>query len=68
MARKTGALCGCPLPRARAVGLVWYEVYDRVDEAIAREKDVNKRRPAWKIRLIEEMNPEWQDLYETLNA
>ena len=48
--------------------LVWYEVYDRVDEAIAREKDIKKWRRAWKIRLIEEMNPEWKDLYETLNA
>jgi putative endonuclease len=48
--------------------LVWYEVYDRIDEAIAREKDIKKWRRAWKIRLIEEMNPEWTDLYQTLNA
>ena len=47
--------------------LVWYETYDRVDEAIAREKAVKKWRRAWKIRLIEEMNPEWQDLYKVLN-
>jgi putative endonuclease len=47
--------------------LVWYETYDRVDEAIAREKAIKKWRRAWKIRLIEEMNAEWRDLYETLN-
>jgi putative endonuclease len=47
--------------------LVWYEVYDRIDEAIAREKDIKKWRRAWKIRLIEEMNPEWADLYQILN-
>jgi predicted GIY-YIG superfamily endonuclease len=35
--------------------------------AIAREKDIKKWRRAWKIKLIEEMNPEWKDLYETLN-
>ena len=47
--------------------LVWYEMYDRIDEAIAREKAVKKWRRGWKIRLIEEMNPEWRDLYEVLN-
>jgi putative endonuclease len=47
--------------------LVWHEVYDRIDEAIAREKDIKKWRRAWKIRLIEEMNPEWADLYQILN-
>ena len=47
--------------------LVWYETYDRIDEAIAREKDIKKWRRDWKIRLIEEMNPEWCDLYEGLN-
>jgi putative endonuclease len=47
--------------------LVWYEAYDRIDEAIAREKAMKKWRRAWKIALIEAMNPEWLDLYETLN-
>ena len=43
--------------------LVWYETYERVDEAIAREKSLKKWRRDWKIRLIEEMNPDWSDLY-----
>jgi putative endonuclease len=47
--------------------LVWYETYDRTDEAIAREKAVKTWRRAWKIELIEEMNPDWQDLYAILN-
>ena len=47
--------------------LVWYEAYDRIDEGIAREKDIKKWRRAWKLRLIEEMNPAWDDLYERLN-
>src|SRR3954451_7182602 len=37
----------------RPHGLVWYETYDRIDEAIAREKDIKKWRRDWKIRLIE---------------
>ena len=47
--------------------LVWYESYDRIDEAIAREKAMKKWRRDWKLRLIEEMNPEWEDLYLVLN-
>ncbi|HEY8565871.1 MAG TPA: GIY-YIG nuclease family protein [Beijerinckiaceae bacterium] len=48
--------------------LVWYETYDRIDEAIAREKAMKKWRRAWKIALIEDMNPSWRDLYLELNG
>lgn len=47
--------------------LVWYESYERVGKAIAREKAIKKWRRDWKVRLIEEMNPEWEDLYVSLN-
>jgi putative endonuclease len=47
--------------------LVWYESYNQITEAIAREKELKKWRRDWKIRLIEEMNPEWEDLYLALN-
>jgi putative endonuclease len=47
--------------------LVWYEAYDRIDEAIAREKALKKWHRDWKIRLIEGMNPSWEDLYLSLN-
>jgi putative endonuclease len=46
--------------------LVWYEEYGDPSEAIAREKALKKWRRDWKIRLIEEFNPLWTDLYETL--
>ena len=46
--------------------LVWYEVYARIDEAIAREKALKKWRRAWKVALIEAMNPDWCDLYPGL--
>jgi putative endonuclease len=46
--------------------LVWYEEYPTPSEAIAREKAMKKWRRVWKIKLIEDMNPEWSDLYATL--
>ncbi len=43
--------------------LVWFEIYDDAATAIAREKELKKWRRDWKIRLIEEENPGWVDLY-----
>ena len=43
--------------------LVWFEIYDDVSTAIAREKELKKWRRDRKIRLIEEQNPGWEDLY-----
>lgn len=47
--------------------LVWYEEYDDVQEAIAREKSLKRWERAWKLKLIEDFNPDWRDLYEELN-
>jgi putative endonuclease len=47
--------------------LVWYRLHDSMIEAIADEKRLKKYPRAWKINLIEAMNPEWFDLYPTLN-
>ena len=44
--------------------LVWYECYDDPVNAIAREKELKKWRRAWKLELIEKMNPQWIDLYD----
>jgi putative endonuclease len=46
--------------------LVWFERTDRIDAAIRREKQVRKWHRAWKIRLIEAGNPNWDDLYPSL--
>ena len=46
--------------------LVWYEVYDSIESAISREKALKKWNRAWKVRLIEEGNPWWSDLYEQI--
>jgi predicted GIY-YIG superfamily endonuclease len=46
--------------------LVWYEPHNRMDEAIAREKQIKGGSRARKLALIEAMNPTWTDLYESL--
>jgi putative endonuclease len=46
--------------------LVWYENYTDIGEAIAREKQLKAGSRMKKIQLIEAMNPEWKDLYVTL--
>jgi putative endonuclease len=48
--------------------LVWYEVHDTRHGAFTRERQIKKWNRAWKIRLIRELNPDWLDLYETLNC
>ncbi len=45
--------------------LVWYEEHEDIGSAIQREKTLKKWYRSWKIKLIEEMNPSWEDLYET---
>jgi putative endonuclease len=47
--------------------LVWYERHDDIVEAIAREKRLKKWNRAWKLELIESVNPDWRDLYDDLN-
>ena len=47
--------------------LVWYEWRDDIRTAIQREKTMKHWPRAWKVRLIHAMNPDWDDLYETLN-
>jgi len=48
--------------------LVWYEHRHTMDAAIRREKQIKDWQRAWKIRLIENMNPEWRDLHEEIDA
>ncbi|MBS1112123.1 MAG: endonuclease [Nitrospirae bacterium] len=44
--------------------LVWYELHQTAESAIAREKQIKKWERKWKLKLIEEHNPEWNDLYD----
>ena len=46
--------------------LVWYEVHVSREVAFVRERRIKEWRREWKLDLIERMNPEWADLFETL--
>jgi putative endonuclease len=48
--------------------LVYFEVYDDVQAAIALETRLKKYKRQWKINLIQARNEHWDDLYESLNA
>lgn len=46
--------------------LVYYEIYKYVNDAIAREKQLKKWNRKWKMKLIEENNPTWRDLFKDM--
>tara|TARA_R110002167_G_scaffold38085_16_gene119011 strand:- start:16838 stop:17146 length:309 start_codon:yes stop_codon:yes gene_type:complete len=46
--------------------LVWYEFHQDFGFAIAREKNIKAWKRAWKLRLIEESNPDWVDWFDTI--
>jgi putative endonuclease len=46
--------------------LVYFEQFDDAENAIKREKRLKKYNRAWKIRLIEQLNPNWDDLYPNI--
>ena len=46
--------------------LVWYEAFGDLDAARYRELQMKEWKRAWKLRVIEEMNPGWEDLYDSL--
>ena len=46
--------------------LVWYEQHETREAALTRERQLKKWNRAWKLQIIEQMNPTWSDLYEGL--
>lgn len=46
--------------------LVYFEAYKDIQEAIRREKRLKRWNRKWKLDLIEEFNPDWNDLYEEI--
>jgi putative endonuclease len=64
---KNGALAGFT-KRYNVHMLVWYEAHDSVETAAIREKQIKEWKRVWKLELIEAMNPDWHDLYETLTG
>ncbi|MEO1989524.1 MAG: GIY-YIG nuclease family protein [Martelella sp.] len=51
----------------RAKNLVWLELHPNIVLAIQREKSLKRYRREWKIRLVEELNPNWLDLFERID-
>ncbi len=50
----------------RVYTLVWFERHEVMETAIAHEKAIKEWQRQWKLRLIEETNPEWRDIYADL--
>jgi len=50
----------------RCTLLVWFDANDDIQAARQRELQMKKWKRAWKVDLIEQGNPQWKDLYETL--
>ena len=46
--------------------LVWFEAHDDIQSARLRELQMKKWKRAWKLEIIEKDNPEWNDLYLTM--
>ena len=50
----------------RVTSLVYFEIAPNRHAALVRERQMKEWKRAWKIRLIETMNPGWEDLYDAL--
>ena len=50
----------------RVSKLVYFESFSTPNDAIVREKQLKKWNRAWKVRLIEKENPNWEDLYHEI--
>jgi len=50
----------------RVKTLVYYEIFEEVNAAIHRETRLKKYKREWKLNLIEERNPDWRDLTDSL--
>jgi len=46
--------------------LVWYELHENMASAIEREKKIKEWKRVWKLELIENQNPDWRDLYNSI--
>ena len=52
--------------RYSVTNLVYYEIYSEITDAITREKVLKRWNRKWKLRLIESMNPNWKDLFNSI--
>ena len=54
--------------RYNCTRLVYTEGHESIEDAIAREKAIKEWPRLWKLRLIHEVNPHWDDLFDTINS
>ena len=52
--------------RYKVPALVWFEEFSDGEDAIRLEAKLKSHYRAWKINRIEQMNPRWADLHQTL--
>ncbi len=52
--------------RYRCHKLIYYEIFDSIEEAIRKEKYLKGKKRDYKINLINKMNPEWNDLFNMI--
>jgi len=64
---RSGAVPGFTA-KYRVKALVWYEQHETREAAFRRERQIKEWKRQWKLELIERSNPEWLDLYETLQG
>lgn len=64
---RTGALPGFT-KRYGLKTLVWFEVHEDITTAIEREKELKHGTRARKVRLIQDANPDWRDLWNEISA
>ena len=48
--------------------MVYYEVFDRLEDGVCREKQLKNWQRAWKEKLIRDLNPKWRDLAEDVGV
>ena len=62
---RTGAMTGFT-KRYGVKMLAWFAEYADIRDALEEERRIKRWRRAWKIALIEELNPQWRDLFEEI--
>ena len=66
VAQHKSKLIECFTEKYDVARLVYFEQFDDPDNAIKREKRLKKWNRAWKVRLIEQHHPNWDDLYHEI--
>jgi putative endonuclease len=46
--------------------LIWYETHETRESALTRERQMKRWNRAWKLQIIEQMNPSWRDLWDDI--